>query len=277
MADNKKYYISQDGNQLGPWSIHEIVGKVKSQELKVVDYIFDESKEDWVSLLEFQDFQGLLKDFKPKTPPKPKAEEEPVKKDNMVNNNQSESSEWYVLKGENKFGPFSYTEVVKMLQQKLVFEFDFAWKPSMENWSRIAELNDFQYENVKSLKEKDMPDLEEVFFRRRHRRANYGGTIIVHDNKKVWKGQGVEISGGGAGIIMENAMIVPGQELFLHFKPGDGVPPFNARCEVVSKKYIDGVKEKDAPIRYGIKFIELNQETQEFLNVYTEDPSKAAA
>src|SRR5690606_38372739 len=108
--------------------------------------------------------------------------------------------------------------------------------------------------SIKKLKSTLMPEINEVFFRRRHRRVKYGGTILVHDNKSVWKGQGVEISAGGAGVIMENSMIVPGQTLYLHFKPGDGVPPFNAVCEVVSKRFVEGVKDKNAPIRYGLKF-----------------------
>lgn len=67
---------------------------------------------------------------------------------------------------------------------------------------------------------------------------------------------------------MENAMVVPGQTLYLHFKPGDGVPPFNAICEVVSKQYVEGVKEKNAPIRYGLKFTSISPTTQKFLQEF---------
>ena len=65
---------------------------------------------------------------------------------------------------------------------------------------------------------------------------------------------------------MDNAMIVPGQTLYLHFKPCDGVPPFNAVCEVVSKQYVEGLKEKDAPIRYGLKFTSISANTQQLLH-----------
>ena len=79
----------------------------------------------------------------------------------------------------------------------------------------------------------------------------------------------MEVSEGGAGVVMENAMLVPGQELYLHFKPGDGVPPFNAICEVVSKEFVKDLRDRSAPIKYGLKFKSLSSETQKFLKDYT--------
>ena len=93
---------------------------------------------------------------------------------------------------------------------------------------------------------------------------------MVHDNKKVWKGQGFEISSGGAGIIMEHSMIVPGQVLYLHFKPADVVPPFNAVVEVVSKRFLKGVKHKDQTIHYGVKFTSIGEKALGHLNDFTQ-------
>ena len=291
MNEQKKFFISHEGTQIGPFTIDEIVAKVKSSELTIVDFIFEEDKNDWMPLIEHRLLKNQLQKNKPAIPPKPTSKTS-VDKNLEANKNQSGkmsavevrklshaesvSSEWYVLKGENKFGPFAYTEVIKMLQQKLVFEFDFAWKPGMDNWQRIAEIKSFQYDNVKELKGTLMPEIEEVFFRRRHKRCQFGGTILIHDDNKVWKGQGVEISAGGAAVIMENSMIIPGQTLFLHFKPGDGVPPFNAVCEVVSKKYLEGISKKDTPIRYGLKFTEISSEVKERLIDYTSKKPEVA-
>lgn len=275
------YYISHEGKQIGPFSMGEIIEKVKANELSQLDYLYDETKEDWVALMEHADVSAAIMESKPKAPPKKnqiKKEEKIDKVNKEVVAEKKGSSfvddsfmahDWYILKGENKFGPFPYTDIIKMLQEKIVFEFDFAWHSGLETWTRIAELNAFDPANVRKLQSTLMPNIEEVFFRRRHKRAKYGGTIIVHDNKKVWKGQGVEISAGGAGVVMDNAMLVPGQLIYLHFKPGDGVPPFNAICEVVSKKYIDDIKNKNTPIQYGVKFKSINTNTQKFLKEFT--------
>jgi hypothetical protein len=176
--------------------------------------------------------------------------------------------EWYVLKGENKFGPFAYMDLVKMLQEKKVFEFDYVWHAQLGSWTRMAELKEFQPQSIQNLQSAEMPELSEVFFRRRHKRASFNASILVHDNKSVWKGEGIEISAGGAGLYMDNAMLVPGQTLFLHFKPGDGVPPFNATCEIVSKKFMKGIKDRKSPIKYGVKFINIAPTTQEMIAEY---------
>lgn len=275
----KEFYVSSDGNQQGPYTLEAIASKVKSHQLKLTDYLFDEGAQDWIMLMEHKELSLLMKDHKPGTPPKPMAPPKLGVAPAPVASSESKSSpshvEWYVLKGENKFGPFTHFEIIKLLQQKVIFEFDFAWNSGLNTWKRIAELEEFGVEKMRELQKTMAKGLEEIFFRRRHRRVQYGGTILIHDNKTVWKGQGVEISSGGAGVIMDNAMVVPGQVLYLHFKPGDGVPPFNAVCEVVSKKFIEGVKEKNASIRYGLKFTNIPTNTQEFLTEFTRKPSAA--
>ena len=167
--------------------------------------------------------------------------------------------EWYILKWDNKYGPFSYVEVVKMLQGKSVFEFDYIWKNGQDNWKRIAEVDQFDSHKIKALYEqKEDPAVKDSFFRRRHERKNFNGSIIIHDNDKVWKGEAIEISEGGAGIVMNNSLIKPGEKVFLHVKPGDNVPPFNAICEVVSKKFLKGVNDREAPVKYGVKFLKIH-------------------
>jgi len=268
-----KYYVSHESQQMGPYTVDEIVECIGQGTLSPLDYIYDEAKSDWMLFLEHHELGEKVKALKPKAPPRAqeKIEEEAprVKKPSYQGKAEAHDHEWFVLTGENKFGPFSYTDVVKMLQQGVVFEFDFAWHEAMTGWTRIAEVPDFDKDRMRKLKDSSMPEINEVFFRRRYRRVQYGGTILIHDNKKVWKGQGVEMSEGGVGVVMENAMVLPGQELFLHFKPGDGVPPFNAVCEVVSKQYATDVTNSKAPVKYGLKFKSINAETQKVIKDYT--------
>ncbi len=275
-----KYYVSHSSQQMGPYSIDEIVNFVSEGTLSPLDYIYDEEKADWLTFLDHPGLGEKVKALKPKAPPKMKEPAKEAKVHKHENKkgkgnglsadlNKSIDHEWFVLKGENKFGPFAYTDVVKMLQQGAIFEFDFVWHEGMAGWSRVAEVSEFTKDHLRQLKESAMPEISEVFFRRRYRRVNYGGTIIIHDNKKVWKGQAMEISEGGAGVVMENAMLIPGQELYLHFKPGDGVPPFNAICEIVSKEYVSDLRSRTAPIKYGLKFKTVSSETQKFLKDFT--------
>ncbi len=255
----QKFYISHEGRQLGPWEHAEILKKLNVNEIVWTDYLFDEGQNDWVLLMEHAQFAESFKNHSQVK----KAEEkkaEPMK-------NVSKEKEWFTLKGENKYGPFSFVDVVKMLQEKSLFEFDFIWNNTMSAWKRVSEVQEFGAEKIKALKESGLAEVSEVFFRRRHARASYGASLVIHNNKTVWRGQSIELSSGGAGIIIENTELEPGQTLFLHFKAGDGVPPFNAICSVVSKNVMSG-KKREA--KYGVKFTSISQTIQQAIKTYAE-------
>jgi len=277
-----QHYVSHEGKQMGPYSLGSIVEMVKKNELTLFDYLYDENSGNWVLLMEYRQLADQLEAHKPSAPPKlsglaPQIEEEKaeiaesmtVAQEVRAENQLAHmAAEWYVLKGENKFGPFSYPDVIRMLQQKVVFEFDFTWCPGLSTWVRIAELDSFKPENIGQLKETLMPEISEVFFRRRYRRVRYSGAILAHDNKSVWKGKGIEISAGGAGVTIENTRVLPGQTLYIHFKSGGGIPPFNAICEVVSKQDVESIEKKNIPIRYGLKFKSISPEAQRLLQQF---------
>lgn len=276
------FYVSHSGHQMGPYQVPDILQLLTTGTLSPVDYVYDDAKSDWVLFLDHDVLAEKVKALKPKAPPKPgpaavahiEAHSPTVHKVDVPKHIPAPLAElmgheWFVLKGENRFGPFAYVDVMKMLQQGVIFEFDFVWYQGLETWNRIAEIPAFSKENIKTLKDTVLPELSEVFFRRRHKRVQYGATVLVHDNKSVWKGKGVEISEGGAGIVMDNALCVPGQQLFLHFKPGDGVPPFNAICEIVSKGFTGEVKDPKTPIKYGVKFKTISPDTQKILHDFT--------
>jgi hypothetical protein len=266
-----KYLISHQGQETGPLSLDEIVAKVRSKEIELFDYIFDEQKQDWVLLMEHPDLAQKLKSNKPPRPPQnisatgtgttvlqavPAATELPPA---LPGPDAHTISDWYVLKGENKFGPFSYTDVVKMLQQKVVFPFDFIWHGGLDGWKRVAEIADFTEENIRKLYAKGTAKKKDVFLERKHKRKKFEGRVIIHDNLTLWRGSGFEISKGGVGVTMNNSLVVPGQQVFVHFTGGEEFPAFNAVCEVVSKKFVND----DTPIQYGLRFLSLSQEVQD--------------
>lgn len=174
--------------------------------------------------------------------------------------------EWFVLKGDHRFGPFSYAEVVRMLQSKSVFEFDYVWHNGLPTWQRISDLQNFSPEVMRALIQSGLPGLNEVFFRRRHARIPHGGSLLVHNNKSVCRAKSLEISASGAGLVIGESRFEVGEKLFLHFKPGAGVPPFHARGEIVSKRSVNS-SDKNAPVQYGVRFTEVKQPDQHVLNV----------
>lgn len=272
-----KYLVSHQGQQSGPFSVEEIVGQVRARQLDLFDYIFDEQKQDWVLLMEHAEVAVHLKSNKPPRPPasqfetpkvetkteSPKAEMKAERKETAVSEKAPEVSphvitEWFVLKGEHRFGPFSYVDVVKMLQQKVVFPFDFIWHAGLQDWKRVATIEEFSPTYIRQLFEKSGKG-SDAFAQRKFKRAKFNGRVILHDNLTLWRGEGFEISRGGVGVLMKNGLIVPGQQLHVHFNAFEDFPAFNAVCEVVSKKFVSD----DSPIEYGLRFLSMSADAQE--------------
>ncbi len=265
-----KYRVSHQGQEAGTFSANEIVAKIRTKELELFDYFFYESQNDWVLLMEHAEVAGLLKSNKPPRPPGAKPEAAPQAAApapapratfTPAATGVADNVEWFVLKGEHRFGPFAFAEVVRMLQQKVVYPFDFIWHAGLSDWKRLAEVSEFQTESIRSLFDKTGKK-SDLFVKRQHKRKKHNGRVIIHDNLTLWKGESFEISKGGVGVTLKNALVVPGQQVFVHFSGTEGWPSFNAVCEVVSKKFV----QDDAPVEYGLKFLSMSQEVQDEFN-----------
>jgi hypothetical protein len=252
MGLNKKFFVNNGGQNLGPFDLEMIFQKVSDEELKATDHIYLEDKDEWILICQHPEFKPIAK------------VEAPIAE--LPQETGISNDEWFVLKGKNRYGPYPYAEMIKMLQDKIIFEFDYTWRQGLSNWLRLAEVEEFAADRVRTMiHELGKSSVAEVFSKRKHPRSSYECPVVIHDNTRVWKGKSIEVSEGGAGLIMENAMILPGQSVYLHFKPGPNSKPFNVLCEVVSKRYVKGIKDKNTPIVYGIKFINIQKQDKDEL------------
>jgi hypothetical protein len=260
----KQFYVSHEGKIVGTFTVPEIAKKLAAGEVHITDYVYDDAVSDWVVIGEHREFKAV--DAKPT-----------MKPTEHVDTMSQDSNDWFVLKGDNQTGPFSGTDVIKMLQEKMIFEYDYIWKAGMETWKRVAEITDFNPDSIRTMRES--ADFKNVFFRRRFKRKEFGGTLIVHDNKKVWHGKSLEVSEAGAGLVMNNAMVLPGQTLYLHFRPSSQVPAFNALVEVVSKKYVKNANSPETPISYGVRFLRIQDDAKKSLQnfIKTKEDERQAA
>ncbi len=248
------FYISYGKENIGPFTIEEIIEKIKSDEISPTGYLYDEDLEKWISFLESDVLKSRFNESGTQSLLEKVHSHENGDSAALGSEKSDQShNEWYVLRGTRKHGPYDHLKIFRMLQEKKIYEFDFVWKPGLSDWMRIAEIECFQSHKVKELQQSGTSN---VFFRRRFFRFRFFTSIIVHDNKSVWKGESFEISEGGAGIIVYNSTLKPIQRIHIHFKPEADVPSFNSLCEVVSKKYKKGVVKKNTPTKYGVKFID---------------------
>ncbi|AHZ83492.1 GYF domain-containing protein [Bdellovibrio bacteriovorus] len=257
----KQYYLSNNGTHIGPFNLETVLKKIESQENQWTDYIYDEALGEWLMLLEHPEFSAKLAQ-KPATRPS-------ASPASLLSKLALKDKEWFILKEGNNYGPFCQLELIQMLQEKALYEYDYIWHSKLPSWKRVAEVEDFSAESIRVMKDSKEADVAEIFFRRRHVRASYGASLIVHNNKTVFRGQALEISAGGAGVLIDTPNLQPGQSLFLHFQPGDGVPPFNAVCQIVSKQYVKDSGTAVEPVKYGVKFTTLSQSARESIKNFT--------
>lgn len=315
------FYIHHFGEQLGPWSKDQVVKKIQSKDINITDYVYDEDHKEWVLICDsnhFAEYFKTLNNHFSNLIPGSKSDlnhpaefsdnnSDDVKnsnnqKKNKKSNNGKADSEgrnieegqvhefvdskqmdqaWYILKNENKFGPYSFLDLVKMLQTKQLMEYDFIFKDGMPGWKTVSEVEEFSADKIRDLKKSGLAEIGELFFRRRYMRVEYGASIVIHNNKSVWKGKGLEISPGGAGFLLEktslsngqiNGNVSAGDNLFLHFKAGDGVPPFNAVCTVVSVTSVS-----DLQFKLGVKFTNISQNVQQSIKTMTDNHKQKTA
>jgi hypothetical protein len=292
-----QFFVSKGEQQLGPWTVQEIASKVGSAELAMTDFVFVDEKNDWVALYECEAFQAYMRSQKPKAaPPKkaasvetPKAdplaqafapshkrEETPVAAAPSPEPSQKTTQEWFVQKGQHRYGPFTYLGVIRALQEKTVYEFDLCWKNGMNEWIRIAEHEDFRADKIRALTQEASKSEEQVFTQRQYARVGFETEVLVHDNRSVWLGRAYEGSAGGSGLVIENATLVPGQTVLLHFAERDDLPAFNALCEIVGKKYAKDVRDAKSPVQYSVRFVKLDAQAEARVQKYFGASSAAA-
>lgn len=266
----KKYTLSKNGSEMGPYTLAEVVQMITKREVELFDYIFDETQNDWILLTEHADITQGLKANKPVAPkksaPPPVPETEktvvatpaaPIAPVLSIPKSSPHDVEWFVMKGQAQFGPFGTHELVRLMQEKSLFEFDFVWNASMKDWKRLAEIPQFSKESIQALaKTKEGKD---AFFKRQHARNPYKGQVIVHDGNQFWIASGKEISDGGMGLFISNSMIVPGQVLTFHVKADKDRPAFNVKGEIVSKQFVQNARNRNHKVEYGVKFIREEQ------------------
>jgi len=259
----KRYFLSKQGQQVGPYSVNEILEKLEATEHAWNDYIYEDSKEDWVLLL---DHPLLTSKYEEGWARKPMVQ---------ISEHPYHEKKWLVLKEEKKFGPFSYLEVVQMLQEKTLMDQDCLSTTLLPGWRKVKEYEEFANSKVQQLLVEGDRHVQEVFNRRRYPRAQFEGTLIVHDNKTIFRGQSFQISAGGVGLLIPSQALLPGQTLLLHFHPSIDVPAFNAVVSVVSKCNPSNDQEM-TPHRYGVKFTSISQNIKEQIYSYTSRKMEAA-
>ncbi len=269
----KKYFVnSSSASNQGPYELSKILELVNVKKLLETDTIYLAESDQWVMISEHREYSDYQKTATAPTVTLPALPFHPAPALAMsLASPSGPDSLWFLLKNGEKTGPFTYPDVLKMLQQKHVFEYEHGWKQGMETWLRLAEIPEFSAEHIRHLQKSKEAKKEDIFVKRKVDRMPYKCEIVAHNNKTFWSGYVTELSEGGAGAVIQNAMLMPGQNVYVHFRPGDRTQSFNVLCEVVSKKFVKNLKDRNAPLIYAIKFVNIPKHEKDLIKTLIED------
>lgn len=242
------FYVSRQGTQEGPHPLTLILEKINTGYLRGEDFIFLSSKKEWI----------LLSDFSETREPCQEAQRQ--RENTELSTVSAEEAPWFLLRKEEQLGPFTFGEILKQLRGGRVFEYEFVWTQSMATWQRIAECPAFQSENLENVNEEAPVKLgdKQKKFRRRDSRMGYWSTLVVHNHKKLWNAESLDLSVGGASVLLPKGSVDLGQVVVLHYRPTPEVPAFNIHCEVMSCSDFVGANEEKKD-RVGLQFLSITK------------------
>jgi hypothetical protein len=168
--------------------------------------------------------------------------------------------QWFILRGEIKFGPFDYRSVIQMLQKSELFEYNYMWAPHLENWTLLGDLPDFSKDRFCRILESN-DEMASAFTKRSSTRAEILVPIHGHDNQRYFDGHIISISKDGALVLLNDPLLVPGQKILLHFQESEkNQQPFNVFCEVVRKNFTKTRLNVKSGLHYVVRFLQLHEQ-----------------
>ncbi len=164
---------------------------------------------------------------------------------------------WHVLMGDQKYGPYDYKTVIEMLQSNQLMDYNYVWAPHLESWTQIHQLEEFSSDRFKVLLQKDS-ELLNAFAKRTNPRTDTNIPVIGHNNIRFFDGTLVSISEAGGLCLLNTPLIQLGDQLKIHVKSkAQSGPAFNVECEVIRKNFSKQRLNAKSGLYYTVRFLDI--------------------
>ncbi len=185
-------------------------------------------------------------------------------------------STWYILKSQQKFGPYTYEEMIQMKQNNQLYDFDYVWKSGFLVWMPIAQVEELSSTRfIQWLQEN--PERKKILIPRKNPRTLYETPMMCHNNVTLWKGNTHSVSSQGALITMHNPFILPGNKVHIHFDSTKANElAFSVIGEIVGKKYSTHRMKYNTPLQYTVRFLNKDAGTDLQIKEWIQLKQKAA-
>lgn len=183
-------------------------------------------------------------------------------------------NQWYVLRGETKYGPFEYGAMIRMLQTNELYDYNYIWAPHLESWTLLNEIPDFSRDRLARLIENNA-EVKSAFITRTSPRVDVTIQVYGHNNHLFFDGHSLSLSESGALLMLNTPLLLPGQDLLIHFREDDqNSRAFNTTAQIVRKNFTRNRLNVKSGLQYAVKFQQVSQSGREALKNFVENKSK---
>lgn len=172
---------------------------------------------------------------------------------------KSENVSWYVLIGDQKYGPYDYKTIIQMIQSNQLMDFNYVWAEHLENWTPLYLLEDFSKDRFNLILQ-SKSEFSSYFIKRKSPRIEVKIPIMGHNTVRFFDGEIVSISQSGALCLLNSPLVQVGDHIKLHIKANqtDEIG-FNLEATIIRKNYSKQRLNSKSGLYYAIKFNEVQE------------------
>lgn len=183
--------------------------------------------------------------------------------------------EWFILRGEIKYGPYEYRAMITMIQNGELYDYNYVWSARLESWTLLGDLPDFSKDRLCLLIEtKD--HLSGSFADRQVPRVEMRIPIYGHNDHNFFDGHSISLSENGALLLLNDPLLLPSQKIMLHFRVPmqieqnpSGPSSFNAAAEIIRKNYSKQRLNVKSGLHYAVRFLQVQEHGLDLLTKWT--------
>lgn len=162
---------------------------------------------------------------------------------------------WFILKSQQKFGPYSYEDMVRLKQNNQLYDFDYVWKSGYKVWMPVAHVDELSSSRLIQWLEEN-PKRKNELVARATPRVLIETPLMCHNKINLWKGNTHSLSLNGALVTMNNPYVLPSNQVHIHFEAKSVEDlAFSVVGEVLGKKYSTQRLKYNSPLQYTVRFI----------------------
>ncbi len=178
--------------------------------------------------------------------------------------------QWFILRGEMKYGPYDYSSIIRMMQDHEVLDYNYLWSEHLDAWTLLSELPEFSKDRLAILVQ-DKNFMDEAFNRRKQTRAPIVAPILAHNDKHLFDGQTLNLSAGGGLFLLNDPLLLPRDQILIYFrKTPKSSEDFKVLAEIVRKNYSRQRLNVKSGLYYALRFLKVQEPGHEIIRQWVE-------